>query len=379
MSQLRQQAEQVISEGAMQRRNWNPDLDTFHYKIYKYWRTRSKRYIPRENFCHYWRVVAIWGPLRFMVKPLLALLGVAVLGGIIAVLAIFPKDALQFVAITAGFIYIGGGILIYLQILQEIVLDNGTPWEWFDDRSTTVKALAVLVTLPVFVGALAVTAVVASIGTVLIGLGDDYDFYRRFGRWSITAKPGESKWLSWIRPVLSVPLALVVLSIWYVLPRVFLATAALFALVMGLSVLAAWYVETSRTRRKEQYRIAQKEARRAQNAFMLRLKFALTHPERAADEEKYQQWLKRFTSYSKSRYGQDPLTMEEYQLWRYDAHKLIAWRDAGAAVASAVSTKSRSPRRFSTFARNVGDFFVLIWSVVLTKKWKICPLVALPE
>ncbi len=380
MSQLRRQADQVMSEGAMKRRNWNPDADTFHYKIYKYWRANSKRHVERENFCHYWRVVAIWGPLWFMVKPLLALLGVAALGGIVTIMVIFPKGVLQTAITIAVFAYLLAGICVFIGIMQEFISDDDhTSWEWLDDRSTTIKALAVVLTLPVFVAALTVSAVIVSIGAVLVGLNDDYDVYRRFGHWSINAKPSEHRWLSWIRPVLAIPVALVVSSIRYEVPRYFLAAAALVAFSIGLSVLCAWYVETSRERRKLQNRIAQQEARRTQNVFMLRLKFALTHPEWATNEEMYQHWLKRFTSYSMSRYGQDPLDMEEYKLWYYDLHKLRAWHDAKVHVTATGTAKSRSPRRMSKFARNVGDFFVLIWSVVLTKKWKICPLVALPE
>jgi hypothetical protein len=44
------------------------DPDTWHARVYEYWRTRAEFNIDgyQENLCHYWRAVVIWAPLAWI-------------------------------------------------------------------------------------------------------------------------------------------------------------------------------------------------------------------------------------------------------------------------------------------------------------------------
>lgn len=93
---LRTKAAEVKERGVQQRGNWTPPETA--KKIYDYWLKESnstksheiwsgKR---KENFCHFWRCVAIWGPLFFLGNVIMDvgpwILGI--LGGVALVVAI---------------------------------------------------------------------------------------------------------------------------------------------------------------------------------------------------------------------------------------------------------------------------------------------------
>lgn len=50
-----------------QRKTWTVSTQSRHFRLYQMWRdfggANPKGY--RENFCHYWRVVVLWAPLRW--------------------------------------------------------------------------------------------------------------------------------------------------------------------------------------------------------------------------------------------------------------------------------------------------------------------------
>lgn len=76
MSNLREKARAVKAAGEAERGNFNPTGAP--KRMYDYWldRTDSKRGVDirlglrKENFCHFWRVVAIWGPLMWLGKAI---------------------------------------------------------------------------------------------------------------------------------------------------------------------------------------------------------------------------------------------------------------------------------------------------------------------
>ena len=72
MSNFRTRARDIKAAGEAERGNFEPT--GLPLRIYKYWlnessSTKARRIAEgaqRENFCHFWRVVAIWAPLLFL-------------------------------------------------------------------------------------------------------------------------------------------------------------------------------------------------------------------------------------------------------------------------------------------------------------------------
>jgi hypothetical protein len=65
---FRDKANEITAAGEARRGHFNPDADSAHLKVYKWWVENSQAGIKpkRENFCHYWRVVVIWSPLFWL-------------------------------------------------------------------------------------------------------------------------------------------------------------------------------------------------------------------------------------------------------------------------------------------------------------------------
>ena len=53
----------VLEKGKAERNRFNPDPDSAHFRLYKYFLENGGTKPVQENFCHYWRVVVIWAPL----------------------------------------------------------------------------------------------------------------------------------------------------------------------------------------------------------------------------------------------------------------------------------------------------------------------------
>jgi phage shock protein PspC (stress-responsive transcriptional regulator) len=64
MSNLRERAREIRDAGAEERGNFQPSGTPL--KMYQFWARHSNNVPARENFCHYWRVVAFWAPLMFL-------------------------------------------------------------------------------------------------------------------------------------------------------------------------------------------------------------------------------------------------------------------------------------------------------------------------
>ena len=99
MSNLRNKAAEIRAKGAEERGNFEPT--GVPLRMYNYWLEESvskKSYSlraghMRENFCHFWRVVAIWAPLLFV-----------------------GRKVLGFVESKAGLVTIGAMVLLALVI-----------------------------------------------------------------------------------------------------------------------------------------------------------------------------------------------------------------------------------------------------------------------
>jgi len=103
--------------------------------IYAWWkRNGGTTFGSRENFCHYWRVVVFWAPLKAIVKtvkrfavPLLALLALAVIAALVIICGTvgFLKGLLVFLAVLA---IAASGVLVAAGI--EWLFDKYWPRRW---------------------------------------------------------------------------------------------------------------------------------------------------------------------------------------------------------------------------------------------------------
>lgn len=77
MSNFRDKAREIKAEGEAQRGNFDPQGTPL--RMYNYWldnaespkAVKIRMGMLKENFCHFWRVVAIWAPLMFLWKKVL--------------------------------------------------------------------------------------------------------------------------------------------------------------------------------------------------------------------------------------------------------------------------------------------------------------------
>lgn len=127
MSNLREKARAVKAAGEAERGNFEPTGAP--KRMYDYWLRNTKssrgravrRGSRKENFCHFWRVVAIWGPLMWLSKTLsnnsdriFAAVGIAAaIAFVVALLTVadFWMLVLGVLAATTAFgVFVGGFI-----------------------------------------------------------------------------------------------------------------------------------------------------------------------------------------------------------------------------------------------------------------------------
>ena len=112
MSNLKSKAKEVYDKGVEQRGEFAPT--GVPLRMWKYWakHTKPSRVPARENFCHFWRVVAIWSPLMFLKNQILSVLertsvqiglGLLALAGIILA-SIVSQDFLGVVLTLLGIV-----------------------------------------------------------------------------------------------------------------------------------------------------------------------------------------------------------------------------------------------------------------------------------
>jgi hypothetical protein len=126
----------------------------------------------------------------------------------------------------------------------------------------------------------------------------------------------------------------------------------------------------------------------------VRTRFEIQHPEIADDEVEYQAWLARYAKYFKDQFDYE-ITSTAYFTLRLHSNKVDAkfeeriprwtdliyfesdrrkyFMDKQTALSGAVSTGKAG------FFSKLAEFGSFIWTVLLVKKWKICPIVETPK
>lgn len=387
MSQLRQHATAVMQQGEAERRNWNPDVDSAHYKVYRWWLRRSGKRIQQENFCHYWRVVFIWAPLRAVAKPLLVILGLAVLAGIVWVAVTFGDTLLEILGLMGVSFAAAGYLMASARTVGQLSYElndrefDEFRWNWLDKKPRTIKGLMTLVCLPVCIVVAVLVLVLGALYAIFTGLHQDYDVFNRAKDWFVGAHFSDNKWLRWIRPWLVLPATLVVLSFFSETARFFLVVCTLVAAVFGLIVLASYLSDRSRQRERRQM----DERRRQNYDGVLQMLYWILHPEiwEPDGTNGYEKWRVRYDAYCRRVRYADPYDIDLDWHLRFATKRVARYlpklnKPTVSALRSVPGLMPVEPSRWDLFWRGAGDFFVLLWSVILTKKWKICPRVVLP-
>lgn len=139
MSDLRIRASEVKARGVAERGNFVPP--DFIQTIYKYWlahtnsdKGKKVRYGERkENFCHFWRVVAFWAPLMAVRRGIaaaapviLTLASIAAVATVAIVLTLTGSwlDLGMIVLMAALILYVGVGLMAGVGVGYELASEN---------------------------------------------------------------------------------------------------------------------------------------------------------------------------------------------------------------------------------------------------------------
>ena len=133
MSNFRSKAREIKAAGEAERGNFEPTGAPL--RLYNYWlsETRSERGrkirdgYRKENFCHFWRVVAIWAPLMFLRRKgedfVTSKVGVALL---ILTALVSVATVVTTVGDWTDFLIGVGGAVAFVAVLMGIII--GSHW-----------------------------------------------------------------------------------------------------------------------------------------------------------------------------------------------------------------------------------------------------------
>ncbi len=129
MSNLRERAREVKAQGERDRGSFEPTGAPLRF--WKYWRDNSmgrdarefRHTSKRENFCHFWRVVAIWAPLLFLKTKAVAFVNhpATIVGLAIA----FVIAVISLVTLGGGWTEVGIAALIILAAAAGVAVAVG--------------------------------------------------------------------------------------------------------------------------------------------------------------------------------------------------------------------------------------------------------------
>jgi hypothetical protein len=151
MSKFATKAEEVVEQGEERRGNFNPSGKP--KEMYEFWLRRSKTIramkirggTQKENFCHYWRVVAIWAPLMMLgdfAERVFSNRAVQIALGIAALLAVIFICAVSSSALV-GLLTIAGILIGFAWVLLSVFVGVGTAEDGFKEGWNQEKLLMV--------------------------------------------------------------------------------------------------------------------------------------------------------------------------------------------------------------------------------------------
>ena len=213
--------------------------------------------------------------------------------------------------------YTASGFFIGKQLLHNLKVPEFEvdSVPWLRHRSFTVRALLVFLTAPVIIMFAGLLLVFSALIAIMFGLHEDHDLFVRAWRWFSSARLSERRWLSWLHPWTALTCA----GIFALIAFSFISEG-----VRSLAILIAVVVVGVATFM----------------GFIVCLAWMV-------DTLRTQRSKRR------------------------------------AVVSSGPARKAKPPSRIAvkgkSFFRSIGDLLVLVWSLILTRKLKICPWMDLPE
>lgn len=409
MALLRKKRAEVMEQGRLKRGNWEIDPSAAHYKNYVWWLRNGGNRPVTENFCHYWRVVALWVPLqklklrlktdgaRRTIKVLISLLVIA----FVAVIAtLFTNEALG--------VLIGAVIVLYLVysfkvtcFVYETVFDDESSswsWQWLKGKHLSVVILCAALSLPMLI----VVGVLLGILFVLYELFHE----REVHRWLIDTNVRGIWWLTPLTITVVTALVYLLTTAWLLpvpeglaqLSRDLLAiVGVLLGIVSVVFALAFMLVGVEERRKKNAHKAEAARARavRCENDDLLHSLFAILHPGESGDEERFEEWTRDFVSEThfwdlSDLYRSTPYVIIESlpEEWFVKLLEYYGLDDLDGlydkyypSTTARTASRPQRPRKrpISGATKTIADFLRLLWAYMVTKKWKICPIVTLPE
>lgn len=384
LTSLQQKAREVRRQGEITRGRFDPKPDDWHYKVYKWWQRKTHNYSPPRNFCCYWRRVMrglIRGFFVGLGKFLMVAVPVAVLATIVTLFVIFKLQALMVALLllsgVAGAAYLFFSVGVIMHLMSLVFKDIELSVDWLDNHANVFTALAAFLAMPMLllVGILGIVIVPPVL--VLYLLGDEFDLYQKIWKWFTRPVARNPKWISWLSPW-QVPatalVAWIMTSISGTADIIVLITAAGIAMMVGLCVWLAYVTDKRRTASRQRTRAALEVA----NMEIIRIRFKLLKPELADNEDEFQRWLTDYKLHFWLRHSYQALEASDRSVHIEDIREL--YYNSPLQIAGLFARKqTKTPNMVHKVMIGLGDFLVLIWNIVLTRKWKICPLVELPS
>jgi hypothetical protein len=297
-----------------------------------------------------------------------------------------PAETFGFIAIIAGFAWLVCGIA-YALALVDVVFDESisiSMYEWLEDKNYGVYALLCLAFLPVLVLAAVASLVLFAIGGIIVAPFQHYKIHKRIAGWHVGS-------YTWLNPFTALAVVAALGFVYFALHgnqfSIGLVVIVLaFVLLVGLVMLMSWLADVYKRYRKVKREEQNQALVRQGIDFFIRFRFEVQHPEWVGDEAKFAAWRVRYERYFNRRFGDLYNIDNAYFHTMYVSDELYTrypwlfnYRDRPYMVVPRNVDHERSaakvgPSKFDNFI----EFCSFIWSVVLTRKWRICPLIDEP-
>lgn len=378
MSNLVAKRRSVMASGEARRRNWNPDPESAHYKLYMWWAYEKRYSTVKENFCHYWRVVFIWAPLlaigRFFTNTKVVVTTAVLVGLALLAVLIFALQAQELIALGVG-VYLSFGVITALSLAGWY---NSAKRRHKKREATLRGVLCTILAAPFLVPIAVVIAVLFAVVMPFVLMQKRFKLYSKTGKWLVSAHPSERKMFVWMRPILLAPVAITVLAFQYRWAAVLLEIAIVAVGVVAIVVLASWLADYWRSRpRPVVLRSTKPDFSYAQIVDAL---YRLQHDGTAYNKGGFNAWLVRFDR----RLSTHALSRADIEnsLWSLDVvvgfhtvNRLMSMLYDDHHWRRALAIKKRRSRKVVKITRAAVDILALVWAVILTRKWQICPRV----
>lgn len=348
---LQDRIAEIKRRGDLNRSRWNPEdmpaLSGWPLRVYRWWQEETGCY-GRDNLCHFLRVVLIWAPLRWVTKPVRAVM----------------KPLRR--------IFGSALVPIFMALLAVMVIGNEALWVARHGLVPVLRGNAILLAI-----------IVAGWGIVRL--------VRRYKRqlgdalsWFVDARPAR---LPWLRPWLVVPAAAIVLAWFSEFMRSLVIIAAFIGILFGMMALIFW------SSGKLETWMRLRNARAAKENFLREL-FGALYPGKAGDEQAYAAWRERYIQWRIAQfqrkwstvhihsYDDITYTMLTGGIGNIPYGSYIVHDKVERAIIARETERAERPKRPSRVRGAlvaVGQFFQLIWAFIVIKKWKICPIIQLDE